>query len=206
VYYARGGESWAGTVEVRSPSEIRYGHTLEGADGRLRREISSIAGHRWHLPYEEADGRHRLELDAGEHPLGRLVRVEDGMRSSYRIQGGLISQINREMGGLRFSINIQERVFTGDGRTLPVHSCVVYWDADEDRLLRTELYRDGYLPVGGVHLPLSRRIIIAEGSGITTCLILFRDHRLLNGDAMELEAGRGAGVRGNGQPRELPRR
>lgn len=190
VYYARDLESWAGSVEVSSPSNVRFGDTLGGADGRLGQELASIVGHRWPAPYEEADGRHRLTLDSSEHPLGRLVRVEDdGMDSSYRVQGGHISQVNRSVGGLRFSIHIQERTFTGGGRALPVHFCVVYWDVTEGRVVRTDIYRDGYIPVGGIHLPLSRRITTADDSGITTRQILLRDHELLSEGSAERKAG-----------------
>lgn len=190
IYYACDQEHGAGSLEVRSPSDIRLGETLEGADGRLGQELASIVGHRWHLPYEEADGRHQLSLDAREHPLGRLVRVDDdGMGSSYRIQGGHISQIYRKVGGKRFSIHIQERTFIGDGRALPVHFCATYWDIEQERLVRTEIYRDGYITVGDVYLPLSRRIATAEDFGITTRLMLFRDHELIGEDAVKCRAG-----------------
>lgn len=190
LYYARNMESTAGSVEVRSPSDIRFRGTFESADGRLDQELTSIIGHRWSVTYEEADGRYRLTLDPGEHPLGRLVRVEcDGMNSSYRVQGGHISQMNRNVGGLHFSIHIQERTFTGDARALPVYVCVVYWDTTEGRVVRTDIYRDGYIPVGDVHLPLSRRITTADDSGITTRLILLRDHELLSESSAERKAG-----------------
>ena len=158
LYYAWDTESRSGTVEVRSPSDIRITGSVEDADGRLRRELSSIVGHRWPLSYDEADGRHRLSLDPEEHPLGTLVRVEDdGMDSTYRIQGGHIQQIERSVGGKRFSINIQERNHTGDGRALPAHFCTIYWETNGDatakRLVRTDIYRDKYMPVGGVYLP-----------------------------------------------------
>ncbi len=189
VYRAWDPEGRFGTVEVRSPSDIRIWGRLGGEDDRLRREISSIASHRWPVSYEEADGRYRLTMEPGEHPLGRLVRIEDdGMDSTYRIQGGHIQQIERQVGGVRFSVNIQERAFTGDGRTFPIHFCVVYWDVEESRVTRTEIYRDGYIPVNGVHLPLSRRITIAVDNGVTTWQVLFRNHALLAGDSSERRA------------------
>lgn len=190
LYYARDTESTAGSVEVRSPSDIQFGATFEGADGRLGQELTSIIRHRWPMQYEEADGRHQLSLDPSEHPLGRLVRVEsDGMDSSYRVQGGHISQINRNVGSLYFSIHIQERTFTDDARALPVHFCVVYWDTTEGRVAHTDIYRDGYIPVGDVYLPLSRRITTANDSGITTRVILLRDHELLSESSAERKAG-----------------
>lgn len=179
VYYAWDRESWSGSVEVRSPSDMSYEGAIEDADGQLRWEVASVVNQCWWTPYEGANGRMRLSLDTRENPLGRLLRVEDGLNSAYRIRGGQVSQIERRSGDLKFSINIQERTFTEDGRTLPAHFCVVYWSVEWRRIVRTDIYRDGYLPVEGIYLPLGRRITTADDSGVTTRQILFRDHRLL---------------------------
>jgi hypothetical protein len=188
VYYAHDQEHMTGSLEVHTPSDVRLADGLEGADARLERELVSIVGHRWYLPYEEADGRHRLTLDGSEHPLGRLVRVDDKLYSSYRIQGGHIQQINRQVGRMRFSVNIQRRTRTRDERALPVHFCVIYWDTAEERMVRTDVYRDAYISEEGVYLPLSRRVITADDAGINTWHILLRDHRLLVEDSPERRA------------------
>lgn len=196
LHYAWDADCRAGTVEVRSPTDIRISGNIED-DGRLRGELSSIVGHRWHLAYEDADGRHRLSLEREEHPLGTLVRVEDdGMDSTYRVRGGHIQQIERRLGGTRFSIHVQERSHTGDGRALPAHFCVTYWDTDgaDERLVRTDVYRDNYVLVGDVHLPLSRRVITADDSGTSIWQILLRDHRLLEGDGGAAVARNAAGT------------
>lgn len=54
-------------------------------------------------------------------------------------------------------------------------------------MARTEIYRDIYILVDGIHLPLSQRVVIAEDSGITTRQILLRDHALLAGDERRTE-------------------
>lgn len=194
VYYAHDEEFSAGSLEVRAPSDMRFWESLESADDRLEQELLSLLVYRWHLSYEEADGRHRLTLDGDEHPLGRLVIVDDGMDSSYRVRAGGIQQVNRTVEGMRFSVHIQERVFTGDGRTLPSHFCVSYWDTwQEERLIRAEVYRDGYVTVGDAYLPSSRRIITTEDSGITTRQILLRDHQLLAEGPVGRKVGRSSG-------------
>jgi len=184
LYYAWDAECRAGTVEVRSPSDIRITGSISG-DARIRRELTSIVSHHWPLAYEDSAGRHRLSLEPGEHPLGVLVRVEDdGMDSAYRIQGGQIQQIERRLGGRRVSTNIQERLHTADGRALPIHFCAVHWEAareTESRVIRTDIYRDGYISVDGVYLPLSRRKLTAEDSGTSIWRFLLRNHRLLDG-------------------------
>jgi len=179
VYYGWDRESWAGSVEVHSPSDIRYEGAIKNADGQLRWEVASVVRQCWGAPYEEAEGRMRLSLDTRENHLGCLLRVEDGLNSAYRIRGGHIAQIERRSGDLKFSINIQERIFTEDGRAMPAHFCVVYWSVEWGRIIRTDIYRDGYIPVEGIYLPLGRRITTADDSGVTNRQVLFRDHRLL---------------------------
>lgn len=188
VHYAWDQESWGGSVRVESPSSIRYEGGISDCDEHFRWELASMVGHHWHLPYEEAEGGMPLSLERRENPLGRVVNVEDGLDSKYRIQGGQVCQIERRFKDLRFSINIQQRDFTEDGRTLPTHFTVVYWSVDGGRLVRTDIYRDGYKKVEGVYLPLSRRIITADDSGSTTRQILFRDHEPL-GEEPSRKAG-----------------
>ncbi len=115
------------TVEVRFPKEIRLDvNGSEAGIAWLRQELGSIAGHLWHVPYEEAAGRYSLTLENDDHPLGQLIRVhDDPFDSSYRVLDGQITQINRQMGMLRFSILIQESVTVETGRTFPTHFTVV---------------------------------------------------------------------------------
>lgn len=188
VHYAWDQESWGGSVRVESPSSIRYEGDVSNADEHFRWELASMVGHHWWLPFEEAEGGMPLGLERRENPLGRVVRVEDGLDSRYRVQGGQVSQIERRFKDLRFSINIQQREFTGDGRTLPTHFSVVYWSVEGGRLVRTDIYRDGYKKIEGVYLPLSRRIITADDSGSTTRQILFRGHELL-GEGTDKKVG-----------------
>jgi hypothetical protein len=181
VHYAWDQESWGGSVRVESPANIRFEGGISGCDEHFRWELASMVGHHWWLPFDEAEGGMELSLESRENPLGRIVKVEDGLDSKYRVRGGQVIQIERRFRDLRFSINIQQRDFTEDGRTLPIHFCVVYWSVAGGRLVRTDVYRDGYKKVEGVHLPLSRRIITSDDSGSTTRQILFRGHELLAG-------------------------
>ncbi|MDX5895074.1 DUF3386 family protein [Rubrobacter radiotolerans] len=180
MHYAWDGEGWGGAVEVRNPADIRYTGAAGRVDDHLRWEIASMIGHRWRIPYERAEGSLRLTLDARENPAGRTVRVEDGLDSVYRIRSGRIEQVERAFGDLRFTIQVQERLHTEGDKTLPVHYCIVYWSRENDRLVRTDIYRDGYVAVEGVYLPLSRRITTADDSGTTNRSVHFRDHEPLS--------------------------
>lgn len=137
-----------------------------------------MIGHRWCIPYERAEGSLNLRLDPKQTPAGRSVHVEDGLESVYRVRSGEIVQVERRFGDLRFTVNIQERQRTADGKSLPVHYCIIYWSRDDGRIIRTDLYRDGYREVEGLYLPLSRRITVADDSGTTNRSLHFRDHEI----------------------------
>lgn len=178
MYYSWDAEGWGGAVEVRNPADIRYSGAAGRVDEHLRWEITAMIGHRWCIPYERAEGSLNLRLDPKQTPAGRSVHVEDGLESVYRVRSGEIVQVERRFGDLRFTVNIQERQRTADGKSLPVHYCIIYWSRDDGRIIRTDLYRDGYREVEGLYLPLSRRITVADDSGTTNRSLHFRDHEI----------------------------
>jgi hypothetical protein len=175
-------EDASGTVKVAGSRAVELTIVAgDAARGWLRRELGSMVGHRWHLPYEQADGENTLELgDDEDDLLGVTIDVkQDRYDSSYRVLAGEISQVNRAMGRVRFSIQIQARDSAPDGRTLPAHFTVFYWDTDSGRLSRADVYRDVYATVDGVSLPVCRQIISAGDDGISTRRMELSNHRLL---------------------------
>jgi hypothetical protein len=169
----------SGRVKVRSPQDVSLEIDAGAATTAwLQHEIASMAGHRWPTPYEESDGRWTLTVESDDaHPLGRLVRVhDDPFQSSYRVRDGRIAQITRQMGPRRFSIIPHEHTITPDGRALPSHFTVVFWDLDQGRLVRSDAYQDQYVPVDGVYLPASRRVVSADDAGITVRELALSDH------------------------------
>ena len=195
-----------GDVEVRSPGDLTL--DLPGADPEatawVRQELASIAGHRWPTSHEAADGRHRLALrpaapdgepDGAEGAddlavLGTLVRVlDDRFRSSYRVRDGQIAVIDRSIGGMRFVIQVLDRVAAPDGRHVPAHFVVSYWETESGRLTRADAYADRYAPVqdGGpagqlaVLLPSSRTVTTAGDGGLTVRTVELEGHTLLHG-------------------------
>lgn len=172
----------AGRVTLRSPREIEIDLDAdEETLGWLRQELGSMAGHRWPTPYAESDGRWTLTLEEGAgHPLGDLIRVhDDPFGSSYRLRDGRISQVNRQMGPTRFSINIHEHTGTADGHTLPAVFTVAFWDTARGRLSRADEYLDRYVEVDGVQLPAERRILRVDDDGISVRKLTLSGHRLL---------------------------
>lgn len=184
-----------GAVAVRAPRDILLEIDADdGVQSWLRQELGSMAGHRWPTSYEASDGRYTLTLEgAGDDPRGRLVQFhDDPFASSYRIRAGRIVQVNRQMGPVRFSINILEHVPTGDSRLLPTYFTVSYWDVATGRLTRADGYTDRYAVVEGVLLPESRRVLTSDDDGVTARELTLTAHHLLagTGEAAAVEAER----------------
>lgn len=177
----QGDVALSGTVTVRAPQDIVV-ETSGQEEGRswIHQELTSMAGHRWNVPYQEADGRHVLTLESSEHPLGDLIRVQDRFNSFYRVREGEITQVSREIGPHRFSIFMQERVAAPDGRTLPVHFTVVFWRTQDGQVTKTNIFSDRYQAVAGVFLPACRRVISVDGSGLTVREFRLSDHQFLD--------------------------
>ncbi len=175
-----------GRVRVATPRDLALELDAdEAAQKWVRQELASMVGHRWYAPYEQGDGRQTLTLGQDDgHPYGRLLQMHgDRFASSYRVRDGQISQVNRTMGPMRFSIHIQARVALAEGYSLPSDFAVVYWRGEPERLVRTDLYHDTYVAVGGSHLPAGRMVATAEDGGVTYRAMTLFDHSLLAGAA-----------------------
>lgn len=186
VAMAEAGWRAAGSLTARGPSQVEV--ALD-ADEHQRawaaKELTSLVAHRWHQPYDAGDGRRPKAADAeGDHPLGRLVRlVGDPCSSSYRVLDGQVSQVDRQMGPMRFSIVIHERAPAPDRRAVPTTFTVSYWNTASGSLTCTDAYLDAYVEVDGVLLPRRRRVVTAADGGLVTRELRLSDQRLLAGAA-----------------------
>ncbi len=170
-----------GSLTLRAGERPELEIELPEDDARwLGHELGSLAGHRFHRSYDEADGRNpkRLHDDDG-NPLGRLVAIEDEMDSAYRIGDGRINEISRTHGGSRFTIVIQQRADAGDGRAVSSAFTVCHWDAENGALLRADVYADSHVEVEGLLLPARRRVATASSSGLAVREVELSGHELL---------------------------
>jgi hypothetical protein len=186
VLWATDAAEARGTLRVSGPSDLEIVLDDEGQEARAgaQRELASMVGHRWAQSYEEGDGRHEKHLGPEDGLLaGRLVVLDgDPFASSYRVADGAVVQVNRTMGGGRFSIVITARTVAPDGRVLPAQFSVFHWAADSGRLTRTESFSDRYAVVAGVALPAARRVVSATDAGISRRELRLTGHVLLGGE------------------------
>ena len=177
-----------GTLRVSGPSAMETAFDGDAGDdvrAFAQREVASMVGHRWAQPYEEGDGRYAKQFgqDDGGTLAGRLVVLDgDPFSSSYRVADGQVVQVNRAMGGGRFSIVIHARTSAPDGRSLPAHFSVYHWATDNGRLTRADSFSDSYTVVGGVALPAARRVVSATDDGLSRRELRLSHHVLVGGD------------------------
>ena len=164
----------SGTVSVDGRRSIEL--TLDGTPGPdadwTRDEIASIVGHRWPTPYEEGDGRFTKQVS------GDTVALHDAFDSSYRLGAAGVHEVRRTTGSTRFVIVVADRHLLEDGRHLPSHFTVFYWDVESGRLLRADHFRDTYVAVDGVYLPGRREVTTATDTGLATRVLDLTDHVL----------------------------
>lgn len=91
---------------------------------------------------------------------------------------GKVVDVTRTMGDERFPITVLETTPVGDGKYLPRHFTVTYFDAKPGGVKRTEAFTDSYTKVGEVWLPISRRVVRAENGQIIACLVEVRNPQL----------------------------
>lgn len=182
------GAGWRaqGSLKVTGPDRVEMAIDVPEAERAwAAKELTSMVAHRWHQPYDVADGRRPKATDGEvDHPLGRLVRlVDDPYSSSYRVLDGHVSVVERHMGPMRFCIVVHERAPAPGRRSVPSTFTVTYWNAATGALSRTDAYRDAYAEVGGVLLPASRRVVTASDDGLVARQLHLSDLRVLAGAA-----------------------
>ena len=73
-----------------------------------------------HEPSRESDGKISFVLFEGEenHPQGPRIGLGDSMGSTYRVKDDRLTQINRKMPHVAFTINVEDSVLTQDEKYL----------------------------------------------------------------------------------------
>jgi hypothetical protein len=170
-----------GDVRVELPDVV----TVSLSDDETRKwaegQIGMMAVHRGHRAFDQADGRHTLTLGEDDgHPLGRLLLIHgDGMNSRYRVLTEQIRQINRSMGPVRFTINVEDSTATADGRRLTTRYTVYYFNPQDGAIKQVDSITDIHAVVDGVYLPGTRRVIGAENGAVRVRMMEFSGHQLL---------------------------
>ncbi len=174
------GEETTGKVTVKSSKEVEVSLPNEELQQWAQGQISMIAAHRGPRSFEESDGKYNLSLEGEEnHPQGPRISLGDSMGSSYRIKDDRITQINRKMPHVAFTINVEDSALTQDEKYLTTRYTVYYYSPKDGSLANVESFSDSHTRVGHADLPATRRIISYEKSATVTRTITFENHKPL---------------------------
>lgn len=175
------GKEAKGTVSVKGPREVTV--TLSDPDGQKWAEgqIGMMAVHRGPRSFEESDGKHALTMgNDTDHPLGPRLNIHgDGMHSFYRIKGDRITQINRKMPNMAFTINVEDSAVTQDGKYLTTRYTVYYYSPQDGKLTNVDSFTDTHTRVASSDLPANRRIITYENGEVVVKSLTFDHHKML---------------------------
>ena len=174
------GKEIKGTVTIKSAQDV----AVSLPDAEIQKwatgTISMIAVHRGPRTFDQSDGKSILTLDRGApHPMGQTIHIHDNLKSHYRVKDDRITQINRTMGPMRFTINVEDSAITADNKYLTSRYTVYYFNPQDGRLLNVESFTDSHVRLGQADLPASRRIISAENGTVSVKTLTFSNHRLL---------------------------
>jgi hypothetical protein len=100
-----------------------------------------------------------------------ILMVGDAMHSSQRVKDGKLVQVNRLMGGKRFTIDVTQFEKAPDGqRAYPSAFTVTWWDAASGKKVEQEHYTtQGFHLINGQMFPKAERVV-SEKDGKTSAL------------------------------------
>jgi hypothetical protein len=167
------------TYEAGKSVEIKIEGLDEDAKGWLNDQTMSIIAHRRGGDFSKGDGRHPITFAEDDNsPAGRRVAINDQMKSHYRVRDNKVVEVDRVMGADHFIITVLETTKTPEGRNLPRHFTVTYFDAKSGAVKRTETFTDEYKLIDGVWFPVSRRMFRAENGKVIARVIEFHNPRI----------------------------
>jgi hypothetical protein len=125
-------------------------------------QMRDIITHRKRNSFAQAHGKNSFSFGE-EDPTGAVeILVEgDAMGSHYRVRGNYISQVNRVMGPIAFSINTEEIWQTEEGY-LPLKYQAIFRDPKTNELRGKREFSETYAKVGNYYLPTSQRVVTLE--------------------------------------------
>lgn len=175
------GKETQGVVTVKSSKDVTVSLPDPDLQKWAQNQIGMIAVHRGPRNFDESDGKYSLTLEGDDsHPLGpRLLIHGDGMGSSYRIKNDRITQINRKMPHMAFTINVEESAVTQDQKHLTTRYTVYYFSPKDGSLQNVDSFSDTHTRIGASDLPATRRIISYENVEVVTKTMVFEDHKML---------------------------
>ncbi len=164
------------SYEQKSGVVLNVGEIDPESKTWLVNQLNSLLSHRRGGDFAKRDGANPITFgDDDKSPIGRLVILNDALKSSYRVRDGKVVDVTRTIAGERFTISVLETTPVENGKYLPHHFTVTYFDAKTGALKRTESFSDTHSKVSDIWFPTQRRVIRADNGVITARVIEIRN-------------------------------
>lgn len=165
VTLKQGGETY--TAKVHINRDLSYEFTdLSDEKGRelLQHHLWETVTHRKRSNFEQAHGKNTFSLGDTDETGSTEIQVSgDAMGSHYRIRNNEISQVNRTMPQVAFSINHKGSLDTGSGY-ISARYDVVYRNPKTDEIVGENDVDSEYEKIGGYYL-LTRQMTRSNQQG-----------------------------------------
>jgi hypothetical protein len=144
----------------------------------VKDHISSLISHRAPpaagAPERPAPESVIIVEDEERGPL--IMTVGDRMQSTQRVKDGKLVQVNRMMGGKRFTIDVTEFEKSPDGRFYPSAFIVTWWDAASGKKLEKQSYSTlGFDLIEGQMFPKAEKVVSDKGGQTSTLEIQYSE-------------------------------
>lgn len=144
----------------------------EEAKKWLVNQLNSVLSHRRGGDFAKRDGANPITFgEDDKSPIGRLVLLNDGFKSSYRVRDNKVVDVTRTIAGEKFTISVLETTPVENSKYLPRHFTVTYFDAKTGLLKRTEAFSDTHTKISDIWFPTKRHVIRAENGVISARVI-----------------------------------
>jgi hypothetical protein len=130
-------------------------------------------------------------VGSANHPLGPMLVTNDSANSSFRVDGKVIRQVNRDLnaeGTQRVRINVLDPASTPSGKVLPIQFVINYLD-DQDRLIAIDAISSRFLRIEQYQLPQWRRVTTTEDGEMIAAEMTLSNHRLGKGVTVAVDKG-----------------
>lgn len=176
----KNGQQAAGRLTIDAQGAV----TLDVADNKQLRawgeeQLNSLVQHR--MPDDSIpQGKIAYADNEVGHPLGRKIDLGDPQLGSiYRVKDDVITEVNRKMGDVRFTISVLEIARDADNNYLPRSFTMNLFDVASGDLKSNHTYWNDWRRVGDFDLPTNLTEIVTENGAVETRQILFSNWQIL---------------------------
>jgi len=179
----------SGTATFRDALHKRGGFSITPESGGevpkdVQDHVASMIGHRIPSNPAAAKGPAPASVivveDEERGPL--IMTVGDPMQSTQRVKDGRLVQVNRVMGGKRFTIDVTEFEKSPDSRSYPSAFTVTWWEAPTGKKVEKQAYSThGFQIIDGQMFPKEEKVVSEKEGKMSTLTIRYSNVKFETG-------------------------